>query len=117
MQQRVALARALAVEPDLLLMDEPFSALDEITAARLREELVALYLQKKRTILFVTHDIAEACYLADRVMVLSAHPGRIVAGVPIDLPRPRRPDDPRLGALAARVLSFIDSGLPEGVVS
>ena len=116
MQQRVALARALAVDPDLLLMDEPFSALDELTAARLREELVALCAQKQRTILFVTHDIAEACYLAERVVVMSAHPGRVVAEVAIDLPRPRRPDDPRLVEYAGRVLAFIDHGMSEGVV-
>jgi len=117
MQQRVALARALAVDPDLLLMDEPFSALDEITAARLREELVALYLQKQRTILFVTHDIAEACYLAERVVVMSAHPGRIVADISIELPRPRRPDDPRLAEYAGKVLAFIDDGMSEGAIS
>jgi NitT/TauT family transport system ATP-binding protein len=116
MQQRVALARALAVDPDLLLMDEPFSALDELTAARLREELVALCAQKQRTILFVTHDIAEACYLAERVVVMSAHPGRVVAEVAIDLPRPRRPDDPRLVEYAGRVLAYIDHGMSEGVV-
>jgi NitT/TauT family transport system ATP-binding protein len=117
MQQRVALARALAVDPDLLLMDEPFSALDELTAARLREELLALYVQKVRTILFVTHDVAEACYLADRVVVLSAHPGRVVGDVTIDLPRSRRADDPRLVEYARRVLSFIDHGLSEGVLT
>jgi NitT/TauT family transport system ATP-binding protein len=117
MQQRVALARALAVDPDLLLMDEPFSALDELTAARLREELLALCAKKARTILFITHDIAEACYLAERVVVMSAHPGRVVADVTIDLPRPRRPDDPRLTEYAARVLSFIDNGLAEGAVT
>jgi NitT/TauT family transport system ATP-binding protein len=107
MQQRVSLARALVVDPDLLLMDEPFSALDELTAARLREELLALCAQKSRTIMLVTHDIAEACYLADRVVVMSPHPGRVVAEVTIDIPRERRPDDPRLAAFAGRVLEHI----------
>ncbi len=116
MQQRVALARALSVDPDLLLMDEPFSALDELTAARLREELVTLCAQKQRTIMFVTHDIAEACYLAERVVVMSPHPGRIVAEVAVELPRPRRPDDPRLAEYAGRVLSFIDHGMAQGAV-
>jgi NitT/TauT family transport system ATP-binding protein len=117
MQQRVSLARAFAVDPDLLLMDEPFSALDELTAARLREELLALCLQKSRTILLVTHNINEACYLAERVVVMSAHPGRLVADIAIDLPRARRPDDPRLGEYVARVLSFIDHGIDEPVLA
>jgi NitT/TauT family transport system ATP-binding protein len=113
MQQRVALARALTVDPDLLLMDEPFSALDELTAARLREELVALCAQKPRTILFVTHDIAEACYLAERVVVMSSQ-HRVVAEVTIEVPRPRRVDDPRLAAYAGQVLGFIDQGHAAG---
>jgi NitT/TauT family transport system ATP-binding protein len=108
MQQRVSLARALAVDPGLLLMDEPFSMLDELTAARLREELVALCVRKERTILFVTHNIHEACYLAERVVVLSPHPGTVVADVVVDVPRPRSPDDPRLAEFAARVRRFID---------
>jgi NitT/TauT family transport system ATP-binding protein len=108
MQQRVSLARALAVDPDLLLMDEPFSMLDELTAARLREELVTLCAQKKRTVLFVTHNIHEACYLAERVIVLGPHPGTVVADVAVDAPRPRSPDDPRLAGFAARVRRFID---------
>jgi NitT/TauT family transport system ATP-binding protein len=108
MQQRVSLARALAVDPGLLLMDEPFSMLDELTAARLREELVALCARKERTILFVTHNIHEACYLAERVVVLSPHPGTIIADVAVDVPRPRCPDDPRLAEFAARVRRFID---------
>jgi len=108
MQQRVALARALAVDPDLLLMDEPFSALDELTAARLREELVALCTSKARTILLVTHNIQEACYLGDRVIVMSAHPGSVVAEIAIDAPRPRRLDDPRLAEYAGSVRDIID---------
>jgi NitT/TauT family transport system ATP-binding protein len=108
MQQRVSLARALAVDPDLLLMDEPFSMLDELTAMRLREELVALCAQKERTVLFVTHNIHEACYLAERVIVLGPHPGTIVADVAVEVPRPRCLDDPRLTTCAARVRRFID---------
>jgi NitT/TauT family transport system ATP-binding protein len=108
MQQRVSLARALAVDPDLLLMDEPFSMLDELTAGRLREELVALCAQKARTVLFVTHNIHEACYLAERVIVLGPHPGTVVADITVEVPRPRGHDDPRLAEFAARVRRFID---------
>jgi NitT/TauT family transport system ATP-binding protein len=109
MQQRVALARALAVDPDFLLMDEPFSALDELTAAQLREEILTLDAQKDRTILFVTHNIREACYLADRIVVLNRRPGTIVAELPVDLPKPRAPGSPLLFELAERVLGFISS--------
>jgi ABC-type nitrate/sulfonate/bicarbonate transport system ATPase subunit len=115
MQQRVALARALAVDPDLLLMDEPFSALDELTAAHLRDELITLCAQRERTIMFVTHNILEACYLADRVVVMSAHPGRIVAEITVDLPRPRRVDNPLLVELSSYVRSFIEH--PQDAVS
>jgi NitT/TauT family transport system ATP-binding protein len=114
MQQRVALARALAVDPGLLLMDEPFSMLDELTAARLREELVALCAHKSRTVLFVTHSIHEACWLADRVIVLSPPPGTVVADIVVDAPRPRCPDDPRVAACAARVRGFIDQVISRG---
>ena len=115
MQQRVSLARALAVDPDLLLMDEPFAALDELTAARLREELVSLCAHKERTVLFATHNIQEACYLAHRIIVLSPHPGTVVADVSVDVPRPRSIDDPRLVEIAAHVRSLIDYPAYAGV--
>ena len=89
MQQRVNIARALAIRPEILLMDEPFSALDEFTKEKLHEDLLRIWQKTNKTILFVTHNIQEAVYLSDRVVVLSPHPGRVSAIVDIDLPRPR----------------------------
>jgi NitT/TauT family transport system ATP-binding protein len=91
MRQRVALARALALSPDILLMDEPFAPLDALTRDRMGEELLRIW-DGSRAVVFVTHGIGEAVLLSDRVLVMSARPGRIVADVKIDLPRPRRGD-------------------------
>lgn len=96
MQQRVAISRALAIEPDILLMDEPFSHLDEITARKMRIDLMNILEKEKTTILFVTHDLREAVYLSDNVYMMSTKPARIFKHVHIDLPRPRKPEDPRL---------------------
>lgn len=90
MQQRAAIARALTVQPRFLLMDEPFGALDAQTRNQLEDALLRLWAERPCTILFVTHDIDEAIYLSDRVLVLGAHPGHVAEDITIDLPRPRR---------------------------
>jgi NitT/TauT family transport system ATP-binding protein len=110
MKQRVGLARALAVEPKVLLMDEPFSALDALTSINLREELLDLWADPSLpvdTIVIVTHIIEEAVELADRIAVLAANPGRIVEVIPVDLPRKRDKKSPEFAALVDRVFSLI----------
>ena len=92
MQQRAALARALALDPSILLMDEPFAALDEITRDRMAFELMRIWQRYKKTVIFVTHSLAEAVFLSDRVVLMSARPGRIHKIYAIDLPRPRTPE-------------------------
>src|SRR5262249_6290150 len=96
MQQRVAIARALAINPDVLLMDEPFSGLDEITARKLREELIRIWQETGKTILFVTHSISESVFLSQQVLIVSAKPATIFKRVTVDLPYPRQYGDLRL---------------------
>jgi NitT/TauT family transport system ATP-binding protein len=118
MRQRVGLARALAVEPTVLLMDEPFSALDALTAEGLREEVLQLWRDPQlppEAVVLVTHNIEEAIQLADRVIVLSRRPGHVLAEVPVDLPRPRDRKSAPFYDLTDRVYSLItEGGAPTG---
>ncbi len=111
MQQRVGIARALAIDPEILLMDEPFSALDEFTKEKLHEDLLKIWIKTEKTIVFVTHNIQEAVFLSDRVVVMSPHPGRISAVVDIDMPRPRHLSDKntsKFNELVAKVRSSFE---------
>ena len=101
--QRVGIARALAVKPDLLLMDEPFSAVDALTRHKLQTELIRLWQVTGAAVLFVTHDIDEAVFLADRVVVLGGHPAQVAENLAIDLPRPRDRKDPRFTGYAGHL--------------
>jgi NitT/TauT family transport system ATP-binding protein len=113
MQQRVAIARALSFSPALLLMDEPFGALDEMTRERLNGELLRIWEETESTVVFVTHSIAEAVFLSTRVVVMSPRPGRITQVVPIDLPHPRTfhtREDPRFFELVTSVREALHGG-------
>jgi NitT/TauT family transport system ATP-binding protein len=113
MQQRVAIARALSFDPALLLMDEPFGALDEMTRERLNMELLRIWEQAESTILFVTHSIAEAVFLSTRIVVMSPRPGRIAEIVAVDLPRPRTVEtreEPRFFELVTQVREILRAG-------
>ncbi|MDQ2673891.1 MAG: ABC transporter ATP-binding protein [Chloroflexota bacterium] len=103
MRQRTALARALAQDAEILLMDEPFGALDAMTRDLLHDELERLWAHKGLTALFVTHDVREAVRLADRIVLMTSRPGRVAEQFPVDLPRPRAAGDPEVGALTERI--------------
>ena len=90
MRQRVAIASVLAINPSTLLMDEPFGALDSLTRSIMQDFLLEIWEEERKTVILVTHDIDEAIYLADRAIVMTAHPGRISEVIDVDLPRPRR---------------------------
>ena len=103
MRQRASLARALARDSEVLLMDEPFGALDAMTRDILHDELERIWQETKRTILFVTHNVREAARLGDRIVLLTSRPGRVAEEFPVDIPRPRRIEDADVAALAGRV--------------
>lgn len=109
-RQRAAIARAMAIEPACVLMDEPFSALDEVTARSLRRKLLEVWASTGQTIIFITHSIREAVFLADDVYVMAPGPGRVLEKVKIGLPRPRRYEDPAIaeieGDMVSRVLGY-----------
>ena len=106
MRQRLAIARALSVEPSIILMDEPFAAVDMQTRQQLQEDLVRLWADSKKTIVLVTHDLDEAVYLSDEIVVFSPLPGTIRNRISIDIPRPRRRDDPSLLDLRERLAAI-----------
>jgi NitT/TauT family transport system ATP-binding protein len=111
MQQRVSLARALIHDPKVILMDEPFGALDAITREKMNLELLRIWAESKKTVIFITHEINEAVFLSDRVVVLSARPSRMIDALDIDLPRPRTLDiriSPKFGEYAIKVYKMLD---------
>ncbi len=111
MQQRVGLARALSKDPKILLMDEPFAAVDMQTREKLQDELLGIWWSNKTTVLFVTHSIEEAVYLGDRVIVMSARPGRIAADIATELPRPRADSDVKSSPRYAEVQNLVRAAL------
>jgi len=117
MRQRVALARTFALDSPILLMDEPFGALDAQTKLQLEDVLLSLWQRERRTVLFITHDLSEAVLMSDRVIVMSARPGRIIADVPIALARPRSvralQKDPAYHELYAEVWAKLEEGLSQ----
>jgi NitT/TauT family transport system ATP-binding protein len=114
MRQRVAIARILAIDSPVMLMDEPYGALDALTRASLQEELVLLWQKTRKSIFFVTHNVDEAIYLADRVVVMTPRPGRIVLDLPINLPRPRDITQVKFNEYKREILGIIHPSMRTG---
>lgn len=114
MRQRAGLARTLVADPSFILMDEPFSALDYLTRLQLQDEIVQLWQRNRKTILFVTHDVSEAVYMADRVVLLSPHPGRIRHVFDVDLPRPRERHEAHLQEIEQQIYRLLTD--PEATI-
>jgi NitT/TauT family transport system ATP-binding protein len=111
MRQRLAIGRILAIDSPVMLMDEPFGALDALTRGVLQADLVALWQETRKTILFITHSVDEAIFLAERVVVMTPRPGRIVLDLRIDLPRPRDVTTPEFNTYKREILDMIDPSL------
>jgi NitT/TauT family transport system ATP-binding protein len=116
MKQRVAICRALLHDPPLLMMDEPFAALDALTRNQMGIDLQALWLADRKTVIFVTHSISEAVFLADRIFVFSPRPGRILQEVTVGIPRPRKLDDQKRPEFLDRVERITELLRHEGVL-
>lgn len=114
MRQRVALARALAQDAEVLLMDEPFGALDAMTRDRLHDELETVWRDTRKTVIFVTHNVREAVRLGDRVVLLASRPGRVAEIFPVDIPRPRRIDSTEVATLAATITDRLRAEVSDG---
>lgn len=115
MQQRVSIARALAMDPTVLLMDEPFGALDEQTRLRLQQELESIWLKTKKTVLFVTHSINESIKLSDRILVMGTRPGTIIADIKVDAVRPRLRTDEKVAQLEAQISAMLEKEIDKVV--
>lgn len=105
MQQRASISRALCIDPDILLMDEPFSGLDEITARTMRKELMRIWQETGKTVIFVTHNWYEASYLADRILIMGRRPGSIIKEVDVPIDRPRSYEDPRVFQFSSNLVT------------
>jgi ABC-type nitrate/sulfonate/bicarbonate transport system ATPase subunit len=111
MKQRVAIARTYATEPSIIFMDEPFGALDALTRRHLQHELLGIWQQHRKTVVFITHSVVEAIYLADRIVLMTARPGRIKTVIPVELAHPRDPTSDEFRAIERRVYADLDEEL------